>query len=534
MRGKAVVVMFAIAGAGRAQGTPETVGAWSPVVDWGMSATHAHLRPDGKVLWWPEFDDGDNPFVWDPVTETNTPVPKAGYNIFCSGHAWTEDGRLFVAGGHIDNNVGLDYASFYDPASGSWPRVPNMNAGRWYPSVTTLPNGDMLVLAGTIDPKAGEDPLPQVWEMAQSRWRDLTGATLRLPHYPFTFVAPNGTVFVAGPVAFTRYLDTSGTGAWTYVGMTRYGRTRRYGSAVMYDDGKILIVGGGPANELPTDTAEVIDLNAAAPAWRSVGSMHRPRRQLNTTLLPDGKVLVNGGHGSGANEDPKAAVLETELWDPATEQFSLLAPATAFRAYHSTALLLPDARVLFAGGNKITTAQVFSPPYLFNGPRPEISSAPEAIGYGQTFTVGTPNAEEIATVTLLRIGSVTHSFNMNQRIFRPAFSAAAGELTITAPPSAALAPPGHYMLFILNGNGVPSVARIIHLGAPMPGSSTVPGAPGSRPGSPPTAGAIDGGGEAQGCGCGTTEVVGPLCGAALVALGIFGGRRRRSSPPSGG
>jgi hypothetical protein len=144
------------------------------------------------------------------------------------------------------------------------------------------------------------------------------------------------------------------------------------------------------------------------------------------------------------------------------------------RTYHASALLLPDARVLVNGSGDASgatdaySAEIFSPPYLFDGSgnaatRPAISSAPATAGYGQTIFVGSANAASISKVTLIRIGSVTHAFNMGQRINRLAFAQATGGLNVTMPANAIQAQPGYYMLFILNGSGVPSVARIIHL-----------------------------------------------------------------------
>ena len=129
---------------------PATVGQFSSVTTWPYKAVHAHLLPTGKVLWWPPFNVGDNPTLWDPSTNTNTAATHAGANIFCSGHAFLPDGQLLVAGGHINNWVGLPNAYTYNPLNDTWTRLPDMNNGRWYPTSTTLPNGDVLVISGTI------------------------------------------------------------------------------------------------------------------------------------------------------------------------------------------------------------------------------------------------------------------------------------------------------------------------------------------------------------------------------------------------
>ena len=167
--------------------------------------------------------------------------------------------------------------------------------------------------------------------------------------------------------------------------------------------------------------------------------------------------------------------LTAERWDPAQNSFTELASATRYRGYHSIALLLPDGRVLSSGGDNEPNAEVFSPPYLFKGARPVVTSSPSGITYGESFFVDTPDATSIAAVTLVRLSAVTHAFNMNQRFLRLAFSQAPGRLTVTAPSVAEMAPPGHYMLFVLNAAGVPSIAPIVRLNSgPVP---TAPAAP---------------------------------------------------------
>ena len=183
----------------------------------------------------------------------------------------------------------------------------------------------------------------------------------------------------------------------------------------MYEPGKVLLVGGA---DPPLASAEVIDLNQQSPAWRRVGDMATPRRQLNATVLPDSTVLITGGSSGAGFNNASAPVYPAERWNPASEQFTTLASATRYRGYHSIALLLPDGRVLSSGGDNEPNAEVFSPPYLFQGARPVVTSVPSTISYGQSFFVTTPDAASIAAVTLIRLSSVTHSFNMNQRFLR--------------------------------------------------------------------------------------------------------------------
>jgi hypothetical protein len=443
---------------------PELIGRWSSVPDLPFFPVHVHLLPTGKaMIWGGATISGDNAHLWDPHTAATTPVSLAGFDIFCSGHSLLGDGRLLVAGGNLTPPHGVPYASIYDPVSNVWTRLPDMNAGRWYPTVTTLASGDALVTAGFTETGAN-NTLPQVWQAASGTWRDLTNAVVNLPLYPWMYVAANGQVFLAGPATAARYLDTSGTGAWTLVATSSL--QRDYGSSVIYDEGKVLIVGGGIYP--PTNSTQVIDLNAPVPAWRTVAPMAYARRHLNATLLPDGTVLVNGGTSGAGFDNATTPVFAAELWNPATETWTTLAGAVIPRLYHSAALLLPDGRVLTTGGNYYPQTEVFEPPYLFKGPRPTITAAPPTVTYGEAFLVETPDAASVTQVTWLRLSSVTHAFNMNQRINRLAFAPGPGGLTVTAPPNANLAPPGHYMLFLLNGDGVPSVAKIIQIAPTNP------------------------------------------------------------------
>lgn len=445
---------------------PSVVGQFSTVFNTPWAPVHSHLLPTGKVIFWPGYTFGDNAQIWDPATGTFTSTPFAGYNVFCAGHALLSDGRLLVTGGNLSINYGLKSTTAFDSTSGTWASQPDMSFARWYPTNTALANGDMLVTSGEVDPTTGNASTPEIYQLSTSTWRSLSTAQLQLALYPMMFQAPNGKVVNVGPGTTTRYLDTTGTGAWTTVAM-RVGGARDYGSAVMYAPGKVMVVGGGNP---PLATAEIIDLNAPSPAWQFTGSMSFPRRQFNATLLPDGRVLVTGGSSGAGFNNSATPVLPAEVWDPATGLWTQWASLSIYRGYHSTAVLLPDGRILSGGGSSsaqegggISSAEVFSPPYLFRGTRPTITSAPVGITYGQTFLVNTPDAAAVAQVTLVRLGSVTHAFNQNQRINFLSFTQAPGALSITAPSDGNQAPPGHYMLFLLDGNKIPSVASIVRL-----------------------------------------------------------------------
>jgi galactose oxidase len=439
-----------------------TIGEWSAPFAWPVVAVHLQLLPDGRVLSWGRVGD---PQVWDPSTGGFTGVPSAT-DLFCAGHSFLPDGRLLVAGGHLSDFRGLPDANLFDPASTSWIPVKSMAHGRWYPTNTTLADGRVVTLAGT-DENGDQVTAPEVWD--GSGWTELLGATRTLPYYPRTFVAPNGLVFYAGELREAAYLDPSGSGSWTPVASSLYGQ-RDYGSAVMYRPGKVLIVGGSdPPDGAPTNTAEVIDLTDPLPVWRSTGAMAAARRQFNATLLPDGRVVATGGTSAPGFSDPSGAVHAAEAWDPATDAWTTWASNGVTRVYHSTTILLPDGRLLHAGSGdganlpREVSAELFSPPYLFLGERPTITSAPMSVGYGESLILGSPDAGRITAVSLVRLSAVTHGFDQNQRFNRLEFRRTAGGITATAPAASAVAPPGDYMVFVVSAAGVPSVAKIIRL-----------------------------------------------------------------------
>jgi hypothetical protein len=445
-----------------APGPHAIMGEWAPPFAWPVVAVHLHLLPDGRVLSWGAVGD---PQVWDPATGQFTAAPSTTM-LFCSGHSFMGDGRLLVTGGHISEHHGLPDANIFDPVSGTWTPVTPMSRGRWYPTSTTLADGSVLTLGGR-DQSGADVDLPEIW--TAGRWRRLTGARRILPYYPRTFVAPNGLVFYAGELKETAYLDPAGAGQWTPVASSNHGR-RDYGSAVMYRSGKVMIVGGSdPPEATPTNTAELIDLTASLPAWRYTDPMTYPRRQFNTTLLPDGTVLATGGTSADGFSDPSGAVRAAELWDPVTERWRVVASNRVTRVYHSTTLLLPDGRILHAGSGdgaglpRELNAEIYSPPYLFRGPRPIISGVPAAVSYGEQFLIETLDPGLIVRATLVRSGSVTHGFDQNQRFLDLTFERTPGGLRVTGAVTNDLAPPGDYFLFIFNDAGVPSVGRVVRV-----------------------------------------------------------------------
>jgi hypothetical protein len=241
----------------------------------------------------------------------------------------------------------------------------------------------------------------------------------------------------------------------------------------MYAPGKIMKSGtssdAGAPNTPATNTTYVLDMTQASPAWQQVLPMASPRAFHSLTELPDGTVLATGGEQTLDGSSIPNAVYQAELWSPTTQAWQTLSLGQVPRLYHSTAVLLPDARVLVAGGGSLypatdeNSAEYFSPPYLFKGPRPTITSTPTTISYGGNFTVQTPDAANIASIAFMRPAAVTHQFNEDQHFINLTFQNNGGALTVQAPANANLAPPGYYMLFIVNTNGVPSIAPFVKI-----------------------------------------------------------------------
>jgi len=502
-----------------------------PYTEPAAPAIDMSILPNGKVLTWSVegqhtcYASSDNLYLWDPTTGafgmgSSAPIDTSGdadnlnstvpnVCMFCSSHSFLADGRLFVSGGHDgrgaqntggNNGYGIPQTNLYDWKTNLWSAGPMMANGRWYPSNCALPNGNVLIGEGTYfnGTQAVGNTVGEVYQAnatAPGAFTEMSnsGANFDTPsggyyYYPWMFVTPNGQVVHTGASANTYSIDLNAAQpTWTMVARSIFGsrpppnpNLRDYGSAVMYDPGKVLILGGGSA----TPSAETLDTTATSPAWNNTDFMAYARRMCTATILADGSVLVTGGMdyydpsnwgaapGNPYDINDNRAVLTPELWDPATGHWSTLACMETPRLYHSTAVLLPDGRILSAGGgrggnyNEHSDAEVFSPPYLFKGPRPAISAAPASVAYGQPFSVTVPDttvANTITGATFIRLSSETHCFNANQRINRLAISQSSTSLTITAPANANLCPPGHYMLFLINGSGVPSVAKIIQI-----------------------------------------------------------------------
>ena len=505
--------------------TEAVQGEWQIAASLNIVGVHMALLNTGKVLLfsadmhdYAAINRGQSA-LYDPVNDDVT-YPDLSRNLFCSGHCILPDGRLLSAGGQSCAQVpwqviisllgfgrGADHdVHTFDPVTETWSRHADMPRARWYPTCVTLPNGKALIVSGywhhCIAPMAqrltGSDQIAMntKCEIFDPETRTLTTPQPFLKDiglYPFMHVLPGGFLFVHSGNK-TRLFDLNRQEWLPQVFTMNSPGTRTYagqGSSVLLpilpDDpqARVLIVGGStalePDEDTPaTDRVEIFELNIQHPhesRWRETAPLAKPRIMVDAPLLPDGSVLVINGAEQGVADHNHGEVREAERFDPATETWQKLAPAEVARLYHSTAILLPDGRVLTAGstghewppdGNELRL-EVFSPPYLARGPRPVIDRAPSQVTYGEKFDVETDHAQSITSVALIRPTTTTHNNNMDQRyVGLKIDEQTPWQLTVAAPPDPSIAPPGYYMLFIVNSDGVPSTAKFIrvHSGTP--------------------------------------------------------------------
>lgn len=449
--------------------TPGTVGRWSAPFAVDVKAVHASVLFTGDVLLFYQVSGtiGTVAKLWDPATGAVKDVSIAStfeHNLFCAANSIRPNGDVFVTGGTLWGGTqpnGTERTVFFDPVSETWRAGPPMASRRWYPTDVLLPDGDTLVFSGTVSSGVFAQDVERYDGAADSFSTLGPGATRQMATYPKMFVLPDGRIVRVGPETQTLFFDPAAE-SWT--AGPSMGVTRFFGAAVLLPGLQRILAIGGAGGGAGIATAEILELGGTGPIWRSTSSMHERRRNVNAVLLPDGKVLAVGGNrGTGNYDDP---VLQPEVFDPATEQWTRMAPQTAPRAYHATAVLLPDGRVLSAGqtsGTMQTTAEIYEPPYLFAGPRPLIGSAPQSLGYGGAFEVGSDRPSDIARVVLIRASSVTHGVSFDQRYVTLPFTAGSGTLSVSEPPSSSEAPPGWYMLFLVDDTGVPSVATWVQV-----------------------------------------------------------------------
>ncbi|MGA7219762.1 MAG: galactose oxidase early set domain-containing protein [Candidatus Sulfotelmatobacter sp.] len=467
-----------------------TLGAWAAPVNFCvypcLVGANAAVLNTGNVLfyYYPAANTlNSQATLLNPATGALTSVTLTqSADIFCSGLSILQNGTVLVTGGNAEgvkcgqdgggSGCGTTNSMLFAPPNSTWSAGTAMSFARWYPSSIELANGTLLELSGTDSTGSWVQTALEEYNYLTGKWTTLP-VSATLPSavsqvYPRLSLMPSGNVFLSSP-AQKSYLFNTATNSWSYVATVNFGYRYFAPHVLLPGQEKVMVAGGSATKEngggTATNTAEIIDLSAAKPAWSYTGSLNYARYNENLVLLADGTVLaVGGGGGGGRYANP---VLSAELYDPATAQWAVMASQTVQRTYHSTAVLLPDGRVISAGSDNGAPTQVsyeiYSPPYMFKGPRPVIQSAPATLTYGARFKIATPNAAAITRVALVRPSATTHADNFDQRYVDLTFTVGSGAISATAPPNGNEAPPGYYMLVIVNSNGVPSVMPFLQL-----------------------------------------------------------------------
>jgi hypothetical protein len=467
---------------GGAQAQLNVTGQWSTLPYLSpINPIHVALLKDGKVLIVAGSENNDastvyKAAVWNPVTgafsQQTTP-----WDLFCNGMSFLPDGRVIMTGGNLqyDPFLGPPWTTIFDPVTSEFYRVEDMAKGRWYPSNTPLKDGGTMTFGG-LDEQGATNTTTEIYDVGGG-WSPPYPAAFTPGWYPRLHLLGNGKVFMSGPNPMSHTFDPD-AGTWSTSGSTtNYGNDRLYGSSVLLplklDDGyapKVMVFGGNTS--LATNTVELIDLGNWPESWVSKPPMSVPRVTMNAVLLPNGKILTLGG--STIFNDASTAHLNAETYDPVTETWTASGTMAYPRLYHSSALLLPDATVWVGGSNPNRTTwtpqmEIYKPPYLFTATgalatRPTISALPAKVGYGQTFTLNTSSAASVTKVVMMRPGSNTHAFDQEARLIDLDFTqASSSTLSVTSPSSQGAAPPGYYMVFIFNAQGVPSVAKFFQI-----------------------------------------------------------------------
>ena len=475
------VMVPATSSSGRDVGAdPGVVGRWSALESYPVVPVSAAMLPDGRIVAWDQADaankfgavDKSGPaMILDPVSGAiRRSANVAPRSTFCSLIATLPDGRVTLIGGGSGMNERA--IQVFDPATASFSLASSeLTAPRWYPGGTVDARGNVVAIGG-----AGGDGGDVI------DGRTLATRRLAIPYgsnwYPNVFRMPDGRFFVedvteVGRRRLGRYvLDARGAGGLAEVGDRSLLEPRRRNSRAAVGPMQHLLFGGGRER-----SSYVVDLSSGTPQFRRSGDMAFPRTVGTGVTMADGSVLAVGGNSSGnLLVDLDATVLEPERWDPATGQWTVMAPMSRARQYHSVSMLLPDGRVWVAGGSwkegyQERNGQYFSPPYLFRtdgsgrpADRPQVRWAPTAMGWGETVSVLTPQARRIARVHLVRMGGTTHQFTFDEAFVPLAATAVSDtEVRFRVPRNGNLAPVGRYMVFLVDVDGVPSVAPIVEV-----------------------------------------------------------------------
>lgn len=455
--------------------------------DSAFHVAHAAVLRTGHVLFLPESNTKTT-LLWDPSDEVNPQfeflVNQPDEFLFCAGHSFLSDGRLLVAGGGGGGPSNVNRAYKFDPVAKTWTKTAgDMAHARWYPTLVTLGDERRVLVVGGAPPPARSTA--EVYDELTDTFSLLQGPTSQrdFPQlYPGLHLLPTSEIFYSrtgfgsagqgpgggDPVAGTPYFKYTAptTGEWIEIENQMEHQDRVRGMSVLLLDPcepsiRVMVIGGStmPAAE----TAEIVKLSKLSPTWDhpSIIPGGEARTNVNAVLLPDGTVFVCGGTVS---PDVPCA-----LYNPETGQWSEMAKVQYRKQYHSVAVLLPSGKVMATGGSNYgggsNVIEIYSPPYLFKGPRPQINAVPNLVHHAQTFDLETPQASDIDKVVLVRPMAVTHQTDSEQRVVQMKFDRNGTTLKVDAPNGQHphVVPRGYYMLFILDDQGVPSEGKIMML-----------------------------------------------------------------------
>ena len=464
---------------------------WTAPVSLPLVPAAVANLPNGQVLLWSAEDryafmtDIGRTYMltFDPASGrvSERTVTETGHNMFCPGTAYLADGRLLINGG-----LSAASTSLYDPATSNWIRGAAMNIPRGYNASVPMPDGSVFTLGGSWS-GGGGNKHGELWT-ATSGWRLLPGVrvdpflqpgpTWGGDSHMWLIPAGNGRILQAGPQPNMSWIDVAGNGAVIPIGPRGDDTNALTGITVMYDRGRILKAGGFSdigGDSTSSRAAYVIDTSAGVTS-RRVGAMNYARSFHNSVVLPNGQVVIVGGMTRAIIFSNDFAVLPAELFDPVTETFTTLPAMRTPRNYHSVAILLPDGRVMSAGGGLCGSCaanqpsfEILSPPYLFNPDgspaiRPALRSAPASVRLGTRVRVDADPS--VMGFSMVRLSATTHTVNNDQRRLPIGFrtvSSGVFELDIPSNPGELL--PGYWMLFAMNAQGTPSESRIVRVAA---------------------------------------------------------------------
>lgn len=463
----------------------QTDGEWGDLQDWPLIGLHAVVMDDGRVLTFGTDDTGMQGAqfiydIYDPQTgehvtlENTTPT-----DIFCSAAVQIPGtSKILIAGGDARPlgtvNAGVADVNIFDMETGELSPAPegDMAFQRWYPSMISLPNGQMVMLGGK-DINGRGITTPEIYTYGEG-WKTLTGAVDpdlgQSITYPRAFLDDSGEIiyFATGPGVDSEIelmsLDPSGNGSLKQIGTLPFNVTWE-NPAVMYESGKILIQDAGTGLWSLDITGDNVD-------FTRVGDLDGERNWSNMTTLADGTVLINGGSSVGNAEI--GANRTAVIWNPADNSLTEMADEDNPRLYHSASLLLNDGTLLSLGGgsagmseNDYLDGQIYRPPYLYDqagnlAVRPVIEEAPENTDPGDTIIIKLDDAADIQRLTFVKSGAATHAFNMEARSLELDFQDLGNNtLEVTIPGMEQGLSAGSWMLFAWDSQGVPSVAPMV-------------------------------------------------------------------------